>query len=231
MKYLFPLIFSVIACTSCSEFPKEKLPVQTNTGQQEDTLSLIRNFLPGLWSLDTGNSLTNDGYLILPDGSLNVVASEVSGTWELHVKDTLKFIFPGDFTKPYEETFKLDSLSVQRMVLHSENEKYIFRKIPYGKNPEGIVLSGYSGSIYPGTEKEYNFELPSAKEINITLNCENKSVVFRIYDNGVEITPADLKKWQGILVHGGKYMLKIKFPGRESETSQSADYNVKVIAY
>jgi hypothetical protein len=42
----------------------------------KDSLEVIREQIYGLWSKDSGNTLTNTGYYFHPDGTIDFVSSE-----------------------------------------------------------------------------------------------------------------------------------------------------------
>ena len=112
--------------------------------------------------------------------------------------------------------------------MHDQSDTIVFRKVPFGTSPQENVLSGFSGSIAPGQEKEYTVELPAVKKIGLKLSSGNGNVKFLLYDGTKEIG-SSVMEWTGIVIRGGKYKIKLIFP--KSGKSESADYDLKVYTF
>ncbi|TAH43013.1 MAG: hypothetical protein EYC69_04090 [Bacteroidetes bacterium] len=195
-----------------------------------DTTEIIRSYIFGLWSLSEGNMLNNDGYYFQPDGTVRLVASEYSGQWNLIGRDSLNTSFQFYSRDAEISMFKIDSLTVDRMVLSSAAGTEVYRKVPFGINPEGTVLQGFMGSLQPDEIKIYDLEIPGAKEINIILTSENANIVFRFYEKDIQLTSVAVKSWKGILTHGGNYELRVMDTISSNQNSDRS-YSIKVIAF
>ena len=220
----FILSIAIISCANKNKSPQEN-PVTLQT----DTIEIIKNYIYGLWSLDSGNALSNVGYYFKPDGTVDFVAAEVTGNWELIQKDSIKIVYTS-FNEDYKASYKIDSISAGKMTIRDDAGSYLFRKIPFGINNEGVVLQGFSGNISPNTEKEYEFDLPAAKKIHIKLISSKEEIVFRLYNNEEEITLIPIKEWTAILVRSGKYKAKISYPTDKS-VKENQDYDLKIIGF
>lgn len=220
---VFILTITLYCCTPAKEESRETL-------SNQDTSAIIQTFIYGLWSMDSGNSLLNEGFYFRNDGTVDFVSSEITGNWRLKGNDSLNI----DYTYWYDMhnlIFKIDSLNEGRMVLSDTNGFHVFRKIPFGLNPEGNVAGGYSGYIDPGQSKEFPIELPPAKKIAVMMACPDSSVTFRLYDDQTrEITSADVRNWTGIVIRGGKYKIVLTKP-LKSKWNEEADYDIKVMVY
>jgi hypothetical protein len=223
-----PIAFIYVAVLlSCSPAKKESEPVQEEI--RGDTATIISSFITGLWSKDSGNTLTNEGFNFRNDGTVDYVSSEMSGNWELR-KDSLKLSWTS-WDMAGESIFHIDSLTESRMVLSDTGGSHIYRKVPFGMNQEGNVAQGFSGYIKPGESKEYSFDLPPAKKILVKMTSPDSSVMFRIFDNGnSEITSAPVRNWTGIVIRSGKYRLLLTKP-EKSKWKEEADYDIKVVVY
>jgi len=200
--------------------------------EHTDTISMIRNFIFGLWSQDSNQMLSNEGYYFMPDGTFNLVASEYTGEWELRAKDSLVLSYTNWRSQPKIEVMHVDSLNDQYMVLGDDSGKYVFRKVPFGKNPEGIVLNGFKGSLNDFLPvKRYPFELPSARQLSIDLTCNDTNVAFRLFAYDREITSAPMKHWEGILVLGGKYFAQVSFLNKPKKDIDDVEFDLRVKGY
>jgi len=195
-----------------------------------DTTAIIRNYISGLWSLAEGNMLNNDGYFFQPDGTIRLVASEYSGQWNLINRDSLRISFQIYSREDEVSVFRIDSLSVDRMVLNSKDGVHTYRKVPFGINLEGTVLQGYIGSLADNQIKHYEVEIPTAKEISIELSADNPSIFFRFFEKDVQLTSAGVRGWRGILTHGGKYELRV-MDTTVNNSKASTSYSIKVIGF
>lgn len=223
------LFFLLIISFSCTN-PKNEIPDErkyANRRQSDDISFISKQLICGLWSVDSGNILTNEGYYFTSDGTLGFIASEFTGSWELVGNDTLKIKY-NNYVKDIEMPFKIDSLSESRLVMHDQSDTIVFRKVPFGMNPEENVLSGFSGSLSPGQEKVYTVELPSVKKIGLKLTSGNENVKFLLYDGEKEIG-SSVMEWTSIIIRGGKYKIKLIFP--KSDTKDDADYDLKVYTF
>ncbi len=228
-KYIPPLsllaLFLIIF--SCSE--KRKTEEEKTSAAKTDTTEVIKSFIYGLWSMDSGNSLNNIGYYFRPDGTVDFVAADVSGFWELNKNDSIKIIY-NSFNEEYKADYKIDSISEGRMTISDKDGSYLFRKVPFGMNNEGIVLQGFSGSLEQGQEKVYSFDIPTAKKISLKLKTANKDIVFRVYENEKEVTSLPVQEWTSILVRSGKYKAKVIYP-KTKKVSEDGGFDLKVIGY
>ena len=175
-----------------------------------DTTQIIHSFVCGLWSLDSQNILNNEGYFFKPDGTVDFVASEYQGNWELVGTDSIKLKY-AFFDSDYEQGFHIDSLSEARMVLSDSDGTHLFRKVPFGINTEETVISGYSGTLNPGLPKKYSFTIPSAKKLRIALSTNSENVKLKIYDSYGELTSTPVKDWQSIMVRSGEYKIVVDY--------------------
>src|SRR5436190_24267864 len=110
------LIFLCIGFFSCSGIKKND--VENNSiHNKTDTMEIIRQFISGLWSMDSGNILMNEGYYFKSDGTVDFVAAEASGQWQLISKDSIKIEYHS-FDQNIMSVSKIDSLSNERMILN-----------------------------------------------------------------------------------------------------------------
>ncbi len=225
MNFAFTIL--CVSFFSCSN--KNKKNEESPATLQADTMEMIRGYIYGLWSMDSGNVLNNFGYYFKPDGTVDFVAADAIGNWELFQKDSIKIVY-NSFNEELKESFKIDSISEGRMTIRDKDGSYLFRKVPFGINNEGVVLQGFSGNISPGTEKEYEFDLPAAKKINLKLISSNKEIVFRVFEKDVEVTSTPLKEWTAILIRSGKYKAKIFYPPVKG-VKENGEFDLKIIGY
>ncbi len=217
--------FLLIAFFSCSHPQTET--ISDKTTDLQDTNEIVRQFIYGLWSLDSGNLLTNEGFLFGADGRLDFIASEFSGTWELTASDTM-LIKWADYNTEKITTYKIDSLSDSRMILTDGKKNLLLRRVPFGVNQTETVLNGFAGTLTTGQTKDYEINLPSVKKIRIRLKSENVKVGFTMFDEEKEIA-TNIQDWTGIVIRGGKYKVSVILP--REKISESVDFDLKVIAY
>lgn len=223
------LAFTLIVFVSCTTRQVQPEQVQQTTVTVNSTSAL--QFISGLWSLDKNNSLNNDGYYFLNDRTFLRVASERTGNWQHIGKDTLLLKYSATDSVAQQKILIIDTLTSDRMVLRDHEGIKVFRKVPFGKNPEATVLSGFMGSISSGTEKEYTFNLPSSKEIKIELNANDSDIHFRFFEGTTEFTTAAVRSWEGIIVRGGSYQVKISKSKKAVAPDEAVDFNLKVLGY
>ncbi len=214
---------------SCGPGKQEKNPIKPDPSPTGSG-TVIRNFIGGLWSVSDGNMLNNEGFYFQNDGIVRFVASEFEGQWTLLGSDSLKIIWQGYSLEAETICFKIDSIAMDRMVLSSMDETRIYRKVPFGRDENGIVLHGFMGSLEAGEVKVYPFELVSAKEIDIELNSTNPMVVFRFFEGEAELSSTGLRKWKGILTHGGKFRLEVINTSLKN-SSASPEFSLRVTGY
>jgi hypothetical protein len=213
--------FILFSCASKNE-NKEDLP----EGKTENSPA-IKTFIYGLWSRDTNNLLSNEGYMFRPDGTVELVCNEYSGNWEFNGKDSIVLKF-GNYQDATVESLNIDSLSESRMVLSGANGRRVFRKVPFGINDEGVVLNGFAGDVSPGKMRDYNVTLPFAKKIQILLKSENEGLRFSFSDTNGNIISSDVREWTGILITGGKYKVTVMPP----ETAREIiSFDLKVLTF
>jgi hypothetical protein len=227
IKYInlfVPFLF-VLFIYSCSGDAKRPAGESETGVAVNDTTQMIQSFVCGLWSLDSQNILNNEGYFFKPDGTVDFVASEYQGNWEIVGTDSIKLKY-SFFDSAYEQGFHIDSLSESRMVLSDTDGTHLFRKVPFGINAEETVISGYSGTLMPGLPKMYSFTIPSAKKLRIALSTTSENVKLKIYDSGGELTSTPVKDWQSIMVRSGEYKIVVDY--LEPANAKMEDFSVKV---
>ena len=219
-----PLLF-IIFIYSCSGQTKEPANENNSTVAVNDTTQMIRSFVCGLWSLDSQNILNNEGYFFKSDGTVDFVAAEASGNWEIVGTDSIKMKY-ASYDISTENGFHIDSLTESRMILSDSHGTYLFRKVPFGVNMEESVISGFSGTLLPGISKEYTFAIPSAKKLRIALNTKSDNVRFKVYDDREELTAVPLKDWQSIMVRSGNYKIVVDYVDKKKGTEE--EFSLKV---
>ncbi|HNP48553.1 MAG TPA: hypothetical protein PKK99_15600 [Bacteroidia bacterium] len=229
MRFLLISILTVVSLLSCTSGNKNA-EMKVNVVSNEPQKSPLQ-FLGGLWSLDTHDSLNNSGYYLGNDGTVQKVASEENGTWELRQSDSLLLSFELNKTQGKQIIYRIDSIQADRMVLSDSSGKSVYRKVPFGRNNEGTVLSGFMGTLAPGIRKEYKFNLPPAKAVKIELVTAESGISFRFYEQDHEITTREVKSWEGILIRGGSYHVELSRSSVGALSGEAADFNVKVIGY
>jgi hypothetical protein len=210
---------------SCSGDAKRPAGESETGVAVNDTTQMIQSFVCGLWSLDSQNILNNEGFFFKPDGTVDFVASEYQGNWEIVGTDSIKLKY-SFFDSAYEQGFHIDSLSESRMVLSDSDGTHLFRKVPFGINEEETVISGYSGTLMPGLPKTYSFTIPSAKKLRIALTTTSENVKLKIYDSSGELTSTPVKDWQSIMVRSGEYKIVVDY--LEPANAKVEDFSVKV---
>ncbi len=219
----FILLF--FGCTQKKSNPEQKIVVEV------DPKTASHQFLYGLWSLDKDSLLNNEGYLFNSDGSFNLVASEMNGNWEFKGSDSLILTFNTMNRGSQTETFAVDTITIDKLIISKQDVKHNFRKVPFGKNAEGIVLSGFMGTLAPGIKKEYTFNLQSAKQIKLELVTQEPGIDFQFFDGEHEITSVPVKSWEGIIIRGGSYRVLISRSRKGALSDEAADFNLKVIGF
>jgi hypothetical protein len=223
MRNLPVVFFLIIAFFSCTQPKKEtSVPEENRT---DDRSALLQSFLNGLWSLDSGNILTNDGFLITPDGNISFVASEITGTWQTPSLDSLVISLADSQQRTISYT--IDSINENQMILSIGQKHFLYRKVPFGMDPQVTVLTGFSGTIFPGNRREYNVSFPSGKKVGLKLATKNPSLKFSLADDKKQLAE-NVQEWTGILVRGGDYKVLLNFPQSKVE---SAEFDLKVLSY
>lgn len=232
-KFYLVLLFSccIISFVAVSCNPNGDMVKQEKRMNEDVHTPDEIQMLPGLWSLDSMNFLTNAGYYFMPDGSVDRIASTVSGTWEFRGPDSLIVAFPVNQDSLERFAFTIDTLVSGRMILNDADKSLVFRKVPFGLKEEGTVLSGFSGSIIQGFTKEYSFDLASARKMEVLMTTKNPGIAFRMYDDIGEVTDSAVTSWKGILVRGGKYRIRIGLSAGGSIGNENADFTLKVTGY
>jgi hypothetical protein len=222
------LIFFSIGYLSCSEVKTND--VDNNTvDNKTDTMEIIRQFIYGLWSMDSGNILMNEGYNFKSDGSVDFIAAEASGKWQLVSKDSIKIEYHS-FDQDIIPISKIDSLSNDRMVLNDSDRITVLRKVPYGENYQGNVIQGFAGTLEKGDERQYSFNVPSIKKIQLKLNSSNPDIFFNVFDDKKKITDIPVREWTAILIKGGEYQIVVSLP-KKSTSLIEGKFDLKVIAF
>jgi hypothetical protein len=222
--FIIGLLALMQACSGDMKYSADDTPVAEN-----DTQTVIRQFIYGLWSLDSGNTLSNEGFYFRSDGTVEFVAGESSGTWKLSGTDTLQIVY-SFFNEEYKSDFRIDSLSSDRMILVSKGETHLFRKVPFGINNEGSILQGFSGSLKNGESRKYSFKIPNAKKIALKLNSGNPKLFFRVYSGSEELSSTDLREWSAIMVRSGSYDAVVT-NNSDEKTDDVSDFDLKVVGY
>jgi hypothetical protein len=226
MKLYIVIISLFLFSCSTNKKEAEKAPEESRT----DTMEIIRGFIYGLWSMDTGNYLLNEGYYFKPDGSVDFVAAAVSGEWKLVSKDSIKISY-SSYDQNMLSILKIDSLNNERMVLSDSDGAAVFRKVPFGiDNMEGIVLQGFAGTLEKGEQREYSFNVPSAKKIQLKLKSSNQDVTFHIYEGNNIITSTPVRDWTAIMIRGGNYRAIVTLP-KNSASKEDGKFDLKVVGY
>jgi len=223
MRWLSFIIFLLLACGQPATKEAATEPMQT------DTMGIVRNFIYGLWSMDSGNTLYNEGYYFKPDGTVDFIASEDQGSWQLNSTDTLRLDYPSyNYNKKTIDLFHIDSVSTSRMVLSKNESIHVFRKVPFGINEEGMLLKGFSASIAGDENRFYDFELPAARKVSVILNTESPDISFRVFDEFQEKTSTPVKQFSAIMVRSGKYRIQVINNGANRDAQ---DFDIKVMSY
>ncbi len=210
---------------SCSSQPKEPTNENGSAIAVNDTTLMIHSFICGLWSLDSQNILNNEGFFFKSDGTVDFVASEYQGEWQVIGTDSIKLKY-AYFDSSFESGFHIDSLSESRMILSDSNGVHLFRKVPFGVNMEETVISGFSGTLLPNQLKEYKFSIPSAKKLRIALNTNSDNVRLKIFDDYSELTSTAVKDWQSIMVRSGNYKIVVVYV--DSKKAVPEEFSLKV---
>jgi hypothetical protein len=179
--------------------------------------------------MDSGNTLSNEGFYFKPDGTVDFVSAGATGNWNLDSNNTLNILFSA-FNEENRTIYKIDSLSESRMILTDAAGPHVFRKVPYGENNEGVVTQGFSGYVAAGESKEYEFDLPPAKRIALKMVCPDSSVTFRFFKDGKELSSTGVRFWTGIIVQSGKYKLVLTKPVTGG-MKEDSDFDLKVVVY
>ena len=223
MRWLSPILLLLLACGQPATKEAAIEPLHT------DTLGIVRSFIYGLWSMDSGNTLHNEGFNFNPDGTVDFVASDHRGSWQLNAPDTLRLVYPSyNYNKNTVDIFHIDSVSTSRMVLSKDERSHVFRKVPFGINEEGMLLKGYSASIAADENRFYDFELPAARKVSIILNTVSPDISFRVFDEFREKTSTPVKQFSAIMVRSGKYRIQVINSGNSQEPQ---DYDIKIMSY
>ena len=223
MRWLSLIVLFLLACGQPAVREAEHEPVRS------DTLGIVLSFIYGLWSMDSGNTLYNEGFYFKPDGKVDFVASGHQGDWQLNAADTLQLVYPSfSYNKKSVDIFHIDSVSASRMVLSQGETSHVFRKVPFGINEEGILLKGYAGSIAGEESRFYDFDLPAARKVSVILNTTAPDISFRVFDEFREKTSAPVKQYSAIMVRSGKYRIQVINNGNGKEAE---DFDMKIMSY
>ena len=224
MKRFPPFLFLLLvyACQSGPKSPDASLEDSTI---KNDTTQIVHSFICGLWSLDSQNILNNEGYFFKSDGTVDFVASEYQGEWNLIGPDSIKVKYSYD-NRSHEMGLHIDSLNESRMILSDSEGVHLFRKVPFGVNMEENVLSGFTGTITPKMTKEYLFSIPSAKKIRVSMNTNSDNVRFKIYYDKEELTSIPVKDWQSIMVRSGNYKIVVDYLDRKK--MEAEEFTIRV---
>lgn len=224
-KIYFPLIVLTSCILACTQPVKEENKEQTTISTKSENVQLINEFICGLWSLDSNRSLTNVGFYIKPDGTIDFLGGDLSGDWKLEGKNLLVISYSQN-EKENVIKYNLDSLSESQMILSDSMGQSIYRKVPFGMNIDEIVLTGFHGTLFPGISKEYSFVLSSAKKIRLSLKSDDSNIKMRVFDSGKEISSIPLSDWQSIMVKSGTYKVKVDY--LNPKLAKMNDFDLKV---
>lgn len=225
-NFIFGVVF-ILSIYACQIAPKTEADLPEQNKNVNDS-EFIQNFIFGLWSLDSNQSLTNVGFYFQPYGVIDFVGANQSGEWRLIDSDQLEINYQSN-DQTIHTVYHLDSLSESQMILSDSNTTLVYRKVPFGIEEHENVLSGFHGSLESGQRKEYSFPLPSAKKIRVTLTSKDENIKMRVYDDKKELTLLPLKDFQSIMVRSGKY--KIVVTKDFSKSKDFEDFDVKVLGW
>lgn len=226
LRLPYPIIaFLLLAFLSCSQ-PNTEATAENGSSAKTDTEALLQSFITGLWSLDSGNILTNEGFLITPDGNINFVASEISGSWKTPTTDSL-VIHYADYFEERDIRYHIDSINESEMILSAGKDQMIFRKVPFGMNKEEVVLSGHSGSLMPGMTREYDIDLPSGKKVGLKLTTKSPELKLTLLDGNKKLAE-NVVGWSGIVIKGGKYKAVL---ASTKPVKEAVEFDLKVLSY
>lgn len=215
---------------SCSN---QEVKTETETvAEANEAFTLTENFIYGLWSLDSGQQLINEGYFFQNNGVVDLVASEARGSWKLTGTDSIEIELPTYDYFPVRFSYHIDSISDGWMVLSDSSGKHVFRKVPFGLNTEGNLMSGFMGRFTRTfAQRSYTVNLPTAKRIGISVDSKDTSIVFSLWEKGRELTSVKVRSWEGILIRGGDYRIELEHSNPRNIPYEGADYNVKIMSY
>lgn len=215
----FLLLVIVYGCGTSPTSQEKKATVQQLQLEQ---------ILPGVWSIDSAQQLTNKGFYFMEGGEAELVGSDIKASWETENNKQLLLstVEAGDTVN---EVFSIDSLAADRLELHGVNGDIILRKVPFGIGTEQNVLSGFMGKLTKTIyEKSYPLSLPSSKRITIELKSEDPSLSFDLLSTTGSLTPAPLRTWSSVIIIGGDFSLKIKSSDPSRLGADGSEFDVKV---
>ncbi len=218
-------LFTLSFIFSCSNNPVPNAGDTPVADSKDDELSLMRNYICGLWSYDSANILNNEGYYFKPDGTVDFVASEYTGDWKIVGTDSIMISY-SFYSESGTIEYQIKSLTAENLTLADGDGEYIFRKVPFGMNDSEILLNGYHGSLKEGETREYTFDLPSAKKIRIALKTTNQNMTMKVFDQFKELSATNLQQLQCIMVRSGKYKVIVSLP--EKAGADLVDFDLKV---
>jgi hypothetical protein len=211
---------------SCADEQKKEAQ---NSEVAADTTEIIRKFIYGLWSMDSGNALSNVGFYFRPEGVVDFVPADASGTWKFKSPDSLLINYVS-FSGEQNFNAKIQFLDESRMILIEKPDTFVYRKVPFGMNSDGMLLHGFAGKLSPGQGKDYTVNLPASKKISFKLNSQNPEIFLQVFEGTKEVTSTPLREWTAIIIRGGSYSVKV-FRAADSKPGVPEDFDLKIIGY
>ncbi len=204
-----------------------------NCSQPQDTKNANSTEPPslaGLWSRDSANSLTNEGYYLSNDGTFEQLLSGANGYWECDDLKQLTIHYTDEKSDSSVENFHIDSLTSDQLFLSGPEGSVLLRKVPFGMSDELTVLSGFMGKISTNEPtKTKKFQFPPSKKLMITLNSTDSAIGFDVSRNGKQITKSVVKQWHGIIVTGGQFEMNVRSSTPKKLTESGSEFDVKVM--
>lgn len=222
MRSIVLAFLSLVIISGCGNQPSSK-EKKVNAQQL-----LLEQILPGVWSIDSAQQLTNKGYYFLEGGEVELVGSNKKANWKTENNNQLMLstVEAGDTVN---EVFSVDSLAADRIELHGVNEDVILRKVPFGIGTEQNVLSGFMGKLTKTMyEKSYPLPLPSSKKITIDLKSEDPSLSFELTSSTGNLIATSVRNWSSVIIIGGEFSLKIKSSDPSQLHADGSEFDVKV---
>lgn len=216
---------SIVSCTTNQKQQADDGPVEEK--KSDSPLNMMQSYICGLWSYDSANILNNAGYFFRSDGTIDFVGADLSGVWSLDSLDTLKIVYI-NYSDTETVLYKVKKMTADEMVLADTSGEYTFKKVPFGMNETENILTGFHGTLNPDESRDYNFDLPSAKRIRIKIKSPDDKFTMKVFDQFKEITSADVKQLQCIMVRSGKYKITVTNPAKKGN---AGDFDLKVFSY
>lgn len=197
------------------------------TGEDATNNPATSNVLPGLWSIDSSGQLTNNGYLFLPDGTLEEAGTGHTGSWKQESNGTLT-ISTGTETS----SFSMSALSETQIKLNDSGKEILLRKVLYGASDSEMVLAGYMGSLNRDvTAKEYQLLYAPATKAGVRLIAADTTLYVNVSVNGKNLNAAPTREWSGIVITGGELKVRVQSATEKAEAGKTSDFEVKMLEF